>query len=299
MSVKTYAKANSVELSENFSSHEFNCHGDGCCSQTLIDPNLALILQKIRTHFGVKVIITSGYRCPTHNRSIGSGTSSYHAKGMAADITVEGVAPREVAKYAESIGVLGIGLYETSADGYFVHIDTRTRKYFWYGQSQAYRSTFGGTPVAVTPPTESQTPATQILMLRGSKGIQVKAMQEKLIALGYDLGVHGADGDFGQMTDIAVRSFQAANGLVEDGKAGQKTLDALDNAYEKADKTIVNNGFKVKILASVLYVRSGAGMNYPIIGKVKRNSVQTILEEKDGWGRIANGWISSSYYQKL
>jgi len=54
------------------------------------------------------------------------------------------VAPREVAKYAESIGIKGIGLYETNADGHFTHIDTRTVKSFWYGQKEEYRSTFGG-----------------------------------------------------------------------------------------------------------------------------------------------------------
>ena len=47
---------------------------------------------------------------------------------------VEGIHPSEVAKFAESIGILGIGLYETNSDGYFVHIDTRTTKSFWYGQ---------------------------------------------------------------------------------------------------------------------------------------------------------------------
>ena len=43
----------------------------------------------------------------------------------------------EIAKYAESIGVLGIGLYETDKDGHFVHIDTRTKKSFWYGHKRA------------------------------------------------------------------------------------------------------------------------------------------------------------------
>ena len=51
---------------------------------------------------------------------------------MAADIAVRGIAPAEVAKYAEFIGILGIGLYETDVDGYFVHVDTRTTKSFSY-----------------------------------------------------------------------------------------------------------------------------------------------------------------------
>jgi uncharacterized protein YcbK (DUF882 family) len=46
---------------------------------------------------------------------------------------VTGVKPAQVAEYAEQIGILGIGLYETDNDGHFVHIDTRDTKSFWYG----------------------------------------------------------------------------------------------------------------------------------------------------------------------
>ena len=147
MAVITYKKSDRIQLSKNFNSYEIRCGlGRPCsCQTTLIDEKLVEILQMIRDHWpGHAVHITSGYRCPAYNRSIGGAAGSYHSKGMAADITVDGVAPREVAKYAESIGVLGIGLYETQADGFFVHIDTRNYKSFWYGQKQAPRTTFGG-----------------------------------------------------------------------------------------------------------------------------------------------------------
>ena len=144
MAIKTYTKGKAVKLSDNFKSTEFDCHGSGCCSSTLIDSQLVDYLQKIRTHFGKAVNVNSAYRCDTHNKKVGGGSNSYHKKGQAADIKVSGIAPAEVAKYAESIGILGIGLYETDADGYFVHVDTRTKKAFWYGQKQASRTTFGG-----------------------------------------------------------------------------------------------------------------------------------------------------------
>lgn len=137
-----YVKGKKVKLAANFTSNEFDCHGKGCCSETLVDQNLVNYLQKIRTHFNKSVNISSGYRCATHNKSIGGATGSYHTKGQAADIYITGVAPIEIARYAESIGIKGIGLYETEADGYFVHVDTRASKSFWYGQGQAYRSTF-------------------------------------------------------------------------------------------------------------------------------------------------------------
>lgn len=56
---------------------------------------------------------------------------------------------------------------------------------------------------------------------------------------------------------------------------------------------------KVKITASVLNVRAGAGMNYKVLTTVKKDSIHELLEEKNGWGRIANGWISSTYYKKI
>ena len=143
MAVKTYAKNEDYQLSKNFKSSEFDCHGSGCCLLTTIDDELVKYLQLIRDYFNKPVNISSGYRCPTHNKNIGGATGSRHSKGQAADIYINGVAPIEIAKYAESIGVLGIGLYETNADGHFVHIDTRDTKSFWYGQKQEYRSTFG------------------------------------------------------------------------------------------------------------------------------------------------------------
>lgn len=148
MAVVTYKKSDHIQLSANFNSYEFRCGlGRPCsCTTTLIDTALVAILQKVRNHWpGHKVTITSGYRCPAYNKSSGGATGSYHSRGMAADIVVDEIKPREVAKYAESIGVLGIGLYETDKDGHFVHLDTRTYKSYWYGQAQTPMTTFGGT----------------------------------------------------------------------------------------------------------------------------------------------------------
>lgn len=147
MAIKTYVKGTSTKLSANFNSTEFDCHGSGCCLSTLIDEDLVEYLQKIRDHFNKPVSVSSAYRCASHNSKVGGATGSRHTKGQAADIYINGVKPAEIAKYAESIGILGIGLYETDADGHFVHVDTRTTKSFWYGQAQASRTTFGGTAI--------------------------------------------------------------------------------------------------------------------------------------------------------
>ena len=220
MAINTYNKADKQKLSTNFRVSEFSCHGKGCCSETSVDSKLVEYLQKIRDHFGKPVTINSGYRCATHNKNVGGVSSSYHTKGQAADIKVDGVDPAEVAKYAESIGILGIGLYETSKDGYFVHVDTRTKKSFWYGQGQAYRSTFGGA-------VETKVTVELSVLKKGAKGEQVKTVQRILDALKYDLGKYGVDGDFGNATDKAVRAFQKARNLPETGAVDASTWNEL------------------------------------------------------------------------
>ena len=134
----TYIKGKSVNLTANFESTEFDCNGKGCCSETKVDEKLIEYLQKIRDHFGKPVTINSAYRCAKHNKKIGGASKSKHLYGQAADIKVSGVKPLKVAQYAESIGIKGIGQYSN-----FVHIDTRENKYFWYGDEQKSKSTFG------------------------------------------------------------------------------------------------------------------------------------------------------------
>lgn len=88
--------------------------------------------------------------------------------------------------------------------------------------------------------TEAATPASPSLttptLRKGDKGEAVAALQKKLIGLGYDLGKWGADGDFGAATEKAVKAFQKASGLVDDGIVGEKTRKALE-AKTEAKKT--------------------------------------------------------------
>lgn len=249
MAVKTYRKGSYTKLGENFNVAEFACHGSGCCSKVQIDEQLVKYLQKIRDHFKAPVTINSAYRCPTHNKRIGGATNSYHTYGMAADIIVKGVAPAEVAKYAESIGIKGIGLYETAKDGYFVHVDTRANKSFWYGQGSAYRSTFGGAPKEAVytqkqfikdvqkacgatvdgiagPETLSKT--VTISAEKNSCHAVVKYVQKYLHSIGYT-EVGNPDGIAGAKFTSAVAHFQVDNGWIADGviSAKKKTWKKL------------------------------------------------------------------------
>tara|TARA_R110000822_G_scaffold303503_1_gene428194 strand:+ start:289 stop:747 length:459 start_codon:yes stop_codon:yes gene_type:complete len=56
------------------------------------------ILQPLRDKFGT-VIVTSGYRSPEVNKSVGGSTTSHHCFGYAADFEVLGMDNKELAVY--------------------------------------------------------------------------------------------------------------------------------------------------------------------------------------------------------
>lgn len=130
MAIKAYSKSKdgNKKLSANFRVREFACT-DGS-DPIFIDTDLVAILQKIRTHFGKAVTITSAYRTPTKNKACGGTAYSQHLYGKAADIKISGITPKKVAAYAETLlpNKGGIGIYNT-----FTHIDVREIKARWNG----------------------------------------------------------------------------------------------------------------------------------------------------------------------
>lgn len=58
--------------------------------------------------------------------------------------------------------------------------------------------------------------------------------------------------------------------------------------------------YLVKVTADALNIRKGAGTKYAITGVIKNKGVYTIVEEKDGWGKLKSGagWISLKYTKK-
>lgn len=82
-------------------------------------------------------------------------------------------------------------------------------------------------PVAVITSVPTATPVSKSLKL-GDKGDAVKALQQKLISLGFLKGK--ADGVFGAATEQAVKDFQKQYKLTVDGKAGDETMNKLKTA---------------------------------------------------------------------
>lgn len=118
------------DLSEHFSRSEFACHC-GCgfgLGNGDVSAELVRILELTRARFDTPLTVLSGCRCRNHNRRVGGATSSQHLHGRAADIRVQGVAPKVVAdwlceRYPDGFG---IGRYPT-----WTHIDVRPRKTRW------------------------------------------------------------------------------------------------------------------------------------------------------------------------
>ena len=91
---------------------------------------LAEALGRIARHFGRYIIVTSGYRTPSHNAATpGADPDSYHVYGLAADIVIPGVPPEQVAAYARHVlGMGGVALYRSSG---FVHVDVGAWRGNW------------------------------------------------------------------------------------------------------------------------------------------------------------------------
>lgn len=210
--VKKYKRSDKIQLSKNFKLDEFKCKC-GSCDPILVDDVLVNWLQKIRDHFGKSVHVNSGYRCKAHNSSpkVGGSPSSHHVKGMAADIRVQGITPEEVAKYAESIGIKRIGLYDN-----FVHIGSDTKKRFWLGHEGKEVYTFGGS---------TNTVFVELPVLKkGMKCFEVRTLQQLLIDNGFNIVV---DGSFGAKTEDALKLYQEYSGLNIDGSCGKATWSKL------------------------------------------------------------------------
>ena len=128
--IKAYsrAKEGNVKLSPNFKVSEFRCKDNS--DVIFIAPALVDILQAIRNHYGKAVNINSAYRTPTYNKKVGGATYSQHLYGTAADIRINGVKPKDLAAYIETLmpNYGGIGIYPT-----FVHVDIRKTKSRWKG----------------------------------------------------------------------------------------------------------------------------------------------------------------------
>lgn len=101
------------------------------------------------------------------------------------------------------------------------------------------------------------------------------------------------EADYKKWNDLGVELI--ANAIVE-GITGQVVQE------KPVDKPIQpsTTSYTVKVIADVLNVRSGPGTANKVTTQVKKNEVYTIVEIRDGWGKLKSGagWISLEYTSK-
>gem|GEM_PF-1559659 len=104
--------------------HLFRCRITG--REVPIHPELFLLLDAVRHNLGARerpYLLFSGYRTPAYNRFLARrdchvAKNSFHIKGMAADVALEGVRLADIARMAKRLSLGGVGKY-----GDFVHLD--------------------------------------------------------------------------------------------------------------------------------------------------------------------------------
>ena len=106
-----------MKLSANFTSAEFACKCG--CGLSNINPQLVQMLQNARNKAGIAFSITSGLRCPAHNKKEGGLASSAHITGLAVDIAApDGLTRYKILNSLMSVGFKRIGIAKS-----FIHVD--------------------------------------------------------------------------------------------------------------------------------------------------------------------------------
>lgn len=145
------------------------------------------------------------------------------------------------------------------------------------------------------------------LLKRGSKGEDVRTLQQLLMQIGYELPKYGADGEYGAETETAVRKFQRVNELVIDGKYGEKShaelmgvLAELEAQGDEEEDGNAVNGF-VTVTGGTVNVRAGAGTAFDVVTVVRKGDrLAWTATAANGWHAVMlndgrAGWISPKY----
>jgi len=106
------------DLTADFDRKEFSC---SCgCGFDDVDNNFIQRLQWARDNAGIPFKITSGCRCPAHNKKVGGKNTSDHVTGEGADVEVIGSMSRFIIiDAAIRAGFKRIGIGKT-----FIHLGT-------------------------------------------------------------------------------------------------------------------------------------------------------------------------------
>lgn len=148
-----------------------------------------------------------------------------------------------------------------------------------------------------------------IEMCGDKNGVASAKTQENAIELGkklikkYNIPIENVIRHFDVTGKTCPAYFCGSAFKDKEWKAFKARLDVTQENTDKKNTSITKNKFpyKVRITASVLNVRSGAGTKYKINTQVKKGEVYTIVKEKNGWGKLKSGagWLCLKYTKEI
>ena len=158
------------------------------------------------------------------------------------------------------------------------------------------------------------------LLKKGTKGNAVKALQinlNKLLNCGLNV-----DGDFGKLTEAAVKQFQTDSKLKVDGIYGEQThtalmaaLSDLENEEQNENENVIEKITQIEnkteyVTKESVNVRVGDGTAYEKITNLAKDTIINVVKDKNdepiissnGWYAIyimdRIGWLSGNYVRQ-
>ena len=149
----------------------------------------------------------------------------------------------------------------------------------------------GHTVVALNDGAKANEDAETNDLMRGDMdSAEVKAMQKDLIALGYSLGAYGADGDFGEATEKALKAFQHDHDLSETGVYDAKTREKVE-ALLTVPRIEPEESNALTVKGGTWNIRTGPGTGYPTAEVVKGGDKLTPIDIGSWQPILKNGQI--------
>ena len=141
----------------------------------------------------------------------------------------------------------------------------------------------------------------QALSKYGSRGQEVRTIQDKLKRWGYYTG--NVDGIYGSLTVSAVKRFQQKNGLKVDGIAGTNTLNAMGIMQSSSSESSSSNSSNVNLLARAIYgeARGESYTGQVAVGAVIMNRVRSskfpntisgVIYQRGAFDAVSDGQIN-------
>ena len=104
--------------------------------------------------------------------------------------------------------------------------------------------------------------------------------------------------DNAELKKLGIAYAKASADFLNLPKKAKKTTSSTT---KKTTTSTKSDDFLVKVTATALNIRSGAGANYPVVGVIQDKGTYTIVEKKNNWGKLKSGkgWIHLDYTKKV